>query len=82
MIPAAYRNQRIFATAAPSSGSAVLSALKIFEGFQGNYSDEDPMINVTTHRLIEATQWAYGQRTQCKYFTTSKFDYALIFTDL
>ncbi|KAF7970366.1 hypothetical protein HWV62_24282 [Athelia sp. TMB] len=59
-----YRNQRIFSTVAPSSGAVVLSALKIFEGYQGNYSDNDPMINVTTHRLIEATQFAYGQRTQ------------------
>ncbi|KZP19744.1 gamma-glutamyltranspeptidase [Athelia psychrophila] len=59
-----YRNQRIFSTVAPSSGAVVLSALKIFEGYQGNYSDSDPMVNVTTHRLIEATQFAYGQRTQ------------------
>ncbi|KAJ7357041.1 gamma-glutamyltranspeptidase [Mycena albidolilacea] len=59
-----YRNNRIFSTVAPSSGAVVLSALKIFEGYQGNYTDSDPEINVTTHRLIEATQFAYGQRTQ------------------
>jgi gamma-glutamyltranspeptidase/glutathione hydrolase len=59
-----YRNSRIFSTVAPSSGAVVLSALKIFEGYQGNYSDTNPMINVTTHRLIEATRFAYGQRTQ------------------
>ncbi|KAF8213404.1 gamma-glutamyltranspeptidase [Mycena galopus ATCC 62051] len=59
-----YRNQRIFSTVAPSSGAVVLSALKVFEGYQGNYSNSDPEINVTTHRLIEATQFAYGQRTQ------------------
>ena len=61
----------------------MLSALKIFEGFQGNYTDEDPLINVTTHRLIEATQFAYGQRTQCEFsLTTPNFDYELIVTDL
>ncbi|KAJ7275360.1 gamma-glutamyltranspeptidase [Mycena haematopus] len=59
-----YHNNRIFSTVAPSSGAVVLSALKIFEGYRGNYSDSDPEINVTTHRLIEATQFAYGQRTQ------------------
>ncbi|KAJ7138819.1 gamma-glutamyltranspeptidase [Mycena filopes] len=59
-----YRNNRIFSTVAPSSGAVVLSALKIFEGYRGNYTDSDPEINVTTHRLIEATQFAYGQRTQ------------------
>ncbi|KAJ7724372.1 gamma-glutamyltranspeptidase [Mycena metata] len=59
-----YRNHRIFSTVAPSSGAVVLSALKIFEGYRGNYTDSDPEINVTTHRLIEATQFAYGQRTQ------------------
>ncbi|KAF7339741.1 Gamma-glutamyltranspeptidase [Mycena sanguinolenta] len=59
-----YRNSRIFSTVAPSSGAVVLSALKVFEGYRGNYTDSDPEINVTTHRLIEATQFAYGQRTQ------------------
>ncbi|KIK69082.1 hypothetical protein GYMLUDRAFT_152648 [Collybiopsis luxurians FD-317 M1] len=58
-----YRNTRIFSTVAPSSGTVVLSALKIFEGFDGNVSDSDPAINLTTHRLVEATRFAYGQRT-------------------
>ncbi|KAL8287474.1 hypothetical protein RQP46_003332 [Phenoliferia psychrophenolica] len=57
-----YRNSRIFSTVAPSSGAVVLSALKIFEGYQANYTDSDPEINVTTHRLIEATKFGYGQR--------------------
>ncbi|KAF8824863.1 gamma-glutamyltranspeptidase [Lentinula edodes] len=59
-----YRNTRIFSTVAPSSGTVVLSALKIFEGFDGNVSDSDPSINLTTHRLVEATRFAYGQRTE------------------
>lgn len=65
---AAYRNSRIFSTVAPSSGAVVLSALKIFEGYRADYTDADPMINLTTHRLIEATKFAYGQRTQCQWF--------------
>ncbi|KAJ3716028.1 gamma-glutamyltranspeptidase [Lentinula raphanica] len=59
-----YRNTRIFSTVAPSSGTVVLSALKIFEGFNGNASDSDSAINLTTHRLVEATRFAYGQRTE------------------
>ncbi|GAA98617.1 uncharacterized protein L969DRAFT_18069 [Mixia osmundae IAM 14324] len=58
-----YRNHRIFSTIAPSSGSVVLSALKIFSGFNGSASDTDPAINETTHYLIEATRLAYAQRT-------------------
>ena len=77
----AYRDARIFSTVAPSSGAVVLSALKIFEGYRGNYTDTDPMINLTTHRLIEATQFAYGQRTQCASSAqapnNSKFTYYL-----
>ncbi|KAF8526584.1 gamma-glutamyltranspeptidase [Hysterangium stoloniferum] len=58
-----YRNHRIFSTIAPSSGSVVLAALKIFEGFPGSVSDADPAINVTTHRLIQATRFGYAERT-------------------
>lgn len=58
-----YRDSRIFATVAPSSGSVVLSALKIFENFDGSAQFTDPGFNLTQHRLIEATQFAYGQRT-------------------
>ena len=59
-----YRDSRIFSTVAPSSGSVVLSALKIFENFDGSAGSHDPAFNLTQHRLIEATQFAYGQRTQ------------------
>ena len=60
-----FRDQRIFSTVAPSSGAVVLSALKIFEGFNGSYGvqEDDPANNVTTQRLIESTRFAYGQRT-------------------
>nr|UHN91797.1 gamma-glutamyl transpeptidase [Lentinula edodes] len=59
-----YRNTRIFSTVAPSSGAVVLSALKIFEGLGGNISHSGPSIHLNTHRLIEATRFAYGQRTE------------------
>lgn len=44
------RDKRIYSTVTPSSGSVVLSALKIFEGFNGSAEDTDPAINLTTHR--------------------------------
>ncbi|KAJ4480098.1 gamma-glutamyltranspeptidase [Lentinula aciculospora] len=59
-----YRDTRIFSTVAPSSGTVVLSAIKIFEGFDRNVSDSDLSINLTTHLLVEATRFAYGQRTE------------------
>ncbi|KAK8847660.1 gamma-glutamyltransferase [Kwoniella newhampshirensis] len=58
-----YRGNKIFSTVAPSSGSVVLSALKIFEGYDGSAQDNDPAINLTTHFLLEATEFAYGQRS-------------------
>ncbi|KAK7046979.1 gamma-glutamyltranspeptidase [Favolaschia claudopus] len=59
-----YRNNRIFSTVAPSSGAVVLSALKVFEGYPANFKQSDAEINLSTQRLIEATRFAYGQRTQ------------------
>jgi gamma-glutamyltranspeptidase / glutathione hydrolase len=55
--------QRIFSTVAPSSGTVVLSALKIFEGYNGSAQPSDPAINLTTHHLIQGTRFGYGQRT-------------------
>ncbi|TGZ78891.1 gamma-glutamyltranspeptidase [Ascodesmis nigricans] len=54
-----YRGYKIWGTSAPSSGAVALSALKIYEGFEvtGNKV-------LDTHRLIEATKFAYGQRTK------------------
>ncbi|KAF8576568.1 gamma-glutamyltranspeptidase [Ramaria rubella] len=57
-----YRGHRIFSTIAPSSGSIVLSAFKIFEGYNGSAGVDDPAINLTTHRLIQATRFGFGQR--------------------
>ena len=58
-----YRDNRIFSTVAPSSGAVVLSALKVFEGYPATAKVDDPEYNVTAHRLIQATRFGYGQRT-------------------
>ncbi|TXT13775.1 hypothetical protein VHUM_01142 [Vanrija humicola] len=45
-----YRGKTIHSTTAPSSGTVVLSALKIFEGFPNpGAADDSPAINLTTH---------------------------------
>jgi gamma-glutamyltranspeptidase/glutathione hydrolase len=57
-----YRDKyRIFSTIAPSSGSVVLSALKVFEGYPGNAQQNAPGYNEQTHRLIQANRFGYGQ---------------------
>ena len=58
-----YRGNRIFSTVAPSSGAVVLSALKIFEGYPATARVDDPEYDITAHRLIQATRFGYGQRT-------------------
>lgn len=56
-----YKGYKVHSCAAPSGGIVVLSALKIFEG----YETSDPKtVNLTTHRLDESIRWAYGERTQ------------------
>lgn len=52
-------SRRIFSTVAPSSGNVVLSALNTI----GQYDDEVGS-NLTTHRLIEATKFAYAERAE------------------
>ena len=58
-----YRGNRIFSTVAPSSGAVVLSALKVFEGYPATFKVDDPEYDLTAHRLIQATRFGYGQRT-------------------
>lgn len=55
-----YRNFRLTATSAPSSGVVAMSALKIIEGYKniGNPA----RVNISTHRLDEAIRFAYGER--------------------
>ena len=54
-----YKGYRLSAGSAPSSGAVVLSALKIFEGW-----NETKDRGLETHRLVEGIKFAYGQRTQ------------------
>ena len=58
-----YRGNRIFSTVAPSSGAVVLSALKVFEGYPATAKVDDSEYDITAHRLIQATRFGYGQRT-------------------
>ena len=55
-------NKKVYSTRAPSSGAITLSALKIFEGFDGSAQPGAPGYNETLQRLIEANKFAYGQR--------------------
>lgn len=59
-----YNGKRIFSTVAPSSGVVVLSALKIYEGYNDTPQLNAPGSNQSLHYLLEATEFAYGQRTQ------------------
>lgn len=54
-----YRDYKLTACSAPSSGTVALSALKIVEGYQG-FGDAIN-INISTHRLDEATRFGYGE---------------------
>ncbi|KAF9517932.1 hypothetical protein BS47DRAFT_1389394 [Hydnum rufescens UP504] len=58
---------KLTSTVAPSSGTAVLSALNIFDGYNLTYYDNALGIksdsNLTAHRLVESMKYAYGQRT-------------------
>lgn len=54
-----YRGYKLTSCSAPSSGVVALSALKIVEGYQG--LGEPKNLNLSTHRLDEATRFAYGE---------------------
>ncbi|MCO5576854.1 hypothetical protein L7F22_030674 [Adiantum nelumboides] len=53
--------KRVYSSGAPSSGAVVLSALKTVSEYGLNSLEKDG-VNLTTHRLIEATKFAYGER--------------------
>ncbi|PWN52928.1 gamma-glutamyltranspeptidase [Violaceomyces palustris] len=53
-----FGGSRVFAGVAPCSGNAVLSTLKTMSLF----GPEDAGLNLTTHRIVEATKFAYGER--------------------
>lgn len=53
-------NYSLYATSAPSSGAVILSALQTVS----QYADlMTANTNISTHRLIEATKFAYGERS-------------------
>ena len=54
-----YRNYKLTACSAPSSGTVALSVLKTIEGYKD--IGEPSKINISTHRLDEAIKYAYGE---------------------
>jgi gamma-glutamyltranspeptidase/glutathione hydrolase len=61
-----YRGYKLTSTTAPSSGVVGLAALNAFQLFDDVKTAEDTSDDVgrRTHRLIEATKFAYGMRTE------------------
>ncbi|EFY95059.2 peptidase T3/gamma-glutamyltranspeptidase family protein [Metarhizium robertsii] len=55
-----YRDYSLTSINAPSSGIVALSALNILGGFLD--FEEPRQSNSSTHRMIEAIKWGYGQR--------------------
>ena len=56
-----YRNFKLTACSAPSSGTVALSVMKTVEGYQ-NFG-EASALNISTHRLDEAIKFGYGERS-------------------
>ena len=72
-----YRDYKLTACSAPSSGTVALAAMKIIEG----YTDigEAATLNLSTHRLDEAFRFAYGE---VWYLYSSDFFFLLITSSL
>ncbi|KAL9578756.1 MAG: hypothetical protein Q9212_005516 [Teloschistes hypoglaucus] len=56
-----YRDYKLTACSAPSSGEVALSVMKTIEGYQDIGSPAT--VNLSTHRLDEAIRFGYGERT-------------------
>ncbi|KAL7270428.1 hypothetical protein RUND412_006867 [Rhizina undulata] len=54
-----YKGYGINSVSAPASGAAMLAALKTIEG----YDQTTAGLNLSTHHLVEAFKFAYGQRS-------------------
>lgn len=54
-----YRDYKLTACSAPSSGTVALSVLKVIEGYKD--IGEDATVNLSTHRLDEAIRFGYGE---------------------
>lgn len=58
-----YGDAKVYSTVAPSSGSVALSALKVMAQYPLSENGPDGVgVNLTTHRIIEATKFAYAER--------------------
>ncbi|CAD6593900.1 MAG: hypothetical protein ASARMPRED_008177 [Alectoria sarmentosa] len=55
-----YRDYKLTACSAPSSGTVTLSVMKTIEGY--SEIGEAATLNLSTHRLDEAIRFAYGER--------------------
>lgn len=53
-----YKGFKLTSCSAPSGGTVVQSTLNIFSGFKADFKGD---AGLTTHRLIEAMKFAYGQ---------------------
>ncbi|KAJ5724416.1 hypothetical protein N7493_006144, partial [Penicillium malachiteum] len=58
-----YRGYTVTGATSPSSGSVVLSMLKILETYPDFFTSESSL-NLSTHRMDEAIRFGYGQRTE------------------
>lgn len=56
-----YRGYKLTSCSAPSGGTVVGSTLNIFSGYKADFVDK---AGLTTHRLVEAMKFAYGQRAE------------------
>ncbi|SPO27103.1 related to gamma-glutamyltransferase [Ustilago trichophora] len=54
---------KVFGTVAPSSGSVVLSTLQTVDQFHADGRENLKDVGLSTHRLIEANKFSYGERT-------------------
>ncbi|KAG6003930.1 hypothetical protein E4U21_001609 [Claviceps maximensis] len=57
-----YRGYKLTSTNAPSGGAVALSALNTLAGY--DQFQEPSRSHSSTHLMLEAIKWAYGQRTQ------------------
>lgn len=56
-----YRGYKVTSCSAPSGGTVVGSTLNIFSGYKADFAGG---AGLTTHRLVEAMKFAYGQRAE------------------
>ena len=57
-----YKDHMIFSSPAPTSGTILLSTLKILDGFDNMFTNGS--VGLSTHRLVEALKFAFGQRAR------------------